>query len=225
MDEFLIVSDGPREGHNSYVGGKPQLPDRFPVPSCGLCGAQQAFFFQLRIPEGLPRHGETMVVFQCVSCAREEGLIPEMLGGPLKGAVVPRAFITAYQRNFRILFFPNDEIVTCDQYRELVVFKELRRSARKARGLFGKLAGTPEWLMEDEAPKRLDTGEPLEFLMQLKADFHFSIGPDAPHAVEMGLFGEEVSSENYYRLFISNELYIFVNAVGEPFPYLLTQCA
>lgn len=146
-----------------------------------------------------------------------------MLGGPLKGAVVPRGFITGYQRNFRVLFFANDEIVTCEEYRELVAFKELKFSARKSRGLFGRL-GTAEWLMEDETPKRLDTGEPLEFLMQVKADFHFSIVDGAPHAVKMGIFGtEEISDENYYRLFISNELYIFVNAVGEPFPYLLTQ--
>lgn len=159
MDEFLVVSDEPSGGQNSYIGGKPQLPEGFPIPSCELCGKQQAFFFQLRIPNGLPRHGETMVVFQCVSCAREECLIPEMLEGRLKGPVVPRDFITAYQRNFRILFFANDEIATRAEYRELIAFKALKPSGRKSRGLFGKLAGAPDWLLESEAPGRLDSGE------------------------------------------------------------------
>lgn len=60
--------------------------------------------------------------------------------------------------------------------------------------------------------------------MQLKADFHFALMDDSPHAVEIGISGEEeLSSDDYYRVFIANELYVFVNAAGPPAPYLLTQ--
>jgi len=93
---------GPND--QSYIGGKPTLPEDWEIPLCKLCGREQTFFFQVAFPEGYEWAGSSLAVFACTSCASEDYAIPELLD-VLQEAVIPDGFLETYQTNFRFFVF------------------------------------------------------------------------------------------------------------------------
>ncbi|MCY9667993.1 hypothetical protein M5X11_24230 [Paenibacillus alginolyticus] len=85
----------------------------------------QTFFFQIELPEEHRWNGLTIALFYCTSCYDGNYLIPEMLDGSLKNAVIPKSFLKNYQRNFKVLTFQNDEATLRKDYIEKITFKPL----------------------------------------------------------------------------------------------------
>lgn len=215
-----------RETDRSFIGGLPRLPPLEAIPKCRLCGAEQAFFFQVEFPEGTAWSGRTLAVFSCVFCASEDFLIPEMLDGPLRGVDIPEGFLEAYQRNFRFLVFPVDQCVVRRDYVEKVRFIRMQvLSAEDAATLGNKLGGNPHWILEDETPGTYAGEFQLTFLLQLEQGLEFPTVEGAPPQIEIALDGTPAPAErSHYELLIGNALYLFgVEERGEPLVYAITQ--
>ncbi|MBM7662810.1 hypothetical protein JOC85_003621 [Bacillus mesophilus] len=194
----------------SFVGGKPNLPLEQAVPECQLCSSQLTFFFQISFPYNHKWEDLSMAVFACTSCVHKEYLIPEMLEGVLEGINIPKGFLTVYQRNFRILVFRTGEAVTKDTYQEKIKYKPIKLRVTNDLDIYtDKLGGNPNWLLDNEAPAMYD-GNPMFFLMQILEDYKFEILSDASPQIKLDLNGEPApSQENYYELFLGNNLYFF----------------
>lgn len=206
----------------SFVGGAPRIPPEFRWPACRLCGADQTFFFQIAFPKGHVWFGKSLAAFACTACAAKDYPIPEMLRVPLDGAIVPGDFLNAYQRNFCTMVFETDRGVLRGGRTRIefspIAFDDLL-SLRAAQG---RLGGRPQWLLDPEAPARLESGEPFHFLLQLSKGLRFSVAPDAPEQIVTGLDGRpEPLGERYYQLFIGNRLFFF--GAGADSVYILTQ--
>lgn len=221
---FINLVKDVQSSQISFVGGRPNVPDNFEIPKCLLCGSDQAFFLQIELPADCSRSGEVMAIFQCTSCVHEDALIPKMIDGVLKNAVISENFIKSYQKNFRVIFFSKDNINVMDDYIPRIDFREINLLSSKEGVILGRVGGKPAWVMEDEAPCCLDNGKDLNFVVQLNMNFEYEIVSGAPRQIVMDIFGSpRPSDDNYYRLFIGNEVYIFVNNDGYPLPYVITQ--
>ena len=187
----------------SFIGGKPRLPAGESVPTCQLCGSPLTFFFQIAMPKGSMWEGSTLAVYQCTKCADENHLIPEMLRSTLRGADIPYGFLARYQRNFAFLVFPTDQGEIVYGYEESLLFSEIQLQKGSTLGSFGKLGGTPHWLLEDESPATYGGSYPMQFLLEVSFEFQFKMTANADPQIGLGLTGEpEPSQDDYYELFI-----------------------
>jgi hypothetical protein len=218
---------GPQEdADRCFIGGVPRLPRGEAIPKCELCGAEQTFYLEVEFPQDHGWAGTSLAVFACTSCSDRDRLIPEMLRGPLKGATVPRAFLAAYQRNFRFVVFSGAGEARKD-YVEKVRFKRLALIPATAfRTNDSRVGGGPSWVLEDESPGSLgEGGPPFEFLLQLGLDFRFEVVKGAPRQIEVESDGKiGPASHSAYWLFLQNALYLFGAVDGsERILYALTQ--
>jgi hypothetical protein len=211
---------------HSFVGGTPKLPKGASIPQCKLCGAEESFFFQVRLPKGSYWDGMSLAVFACTSCADEDHLIPPMLSGQLKGADIPEGFLESYQTNFRFLVFETGSAALHDEYREKVKFKRFRLDSVANPDVDdNKIGGNPNWLLEDESPKLYGGKTPMFFLIQLLQGFQFEIHTHAPRQIELSLGGSpQPSPLTYYQLFNGNKIFLFgVEDREQPLVYAITQ--
>ena len=137
---------------SSFVGGKPHLPEEQSIPTCELCGNSQSFMFQVAFPLNEIWGGRSIAVFFCVHCADEDFFSPEMLPDHLHECLIPDGFLTSYQRNFAFLVFPTAEAMIVRNYEEQVAFRAIEFVENRADAEFGKIGGSPEWELENEAP-------------------------------------------------------------------------
>ena len=212
------------EVHTSFVGGQPALPVAEPVPVCGLCGAEQVFFFQVAFTAG-PWEGRSLAIFECVACASEEHLIPEMLTGRLRGIDIPEDFLDRYQRNFRFLVFSTAGAQIRRDYQPKVKFSRFHLVPVEDPASPGsKIGGEPNWLLEDETPGTYAGRHSAVFLLQLEQGLEFDTVEGAPRQVELGLDGKpRPARRSTYRLFLGNALYMFGFDAERPLVYAITQ--
>lgn len=211
----------------SFVGGQPVLPESERIPTCGLCGAEQSFFFQIAFPSGHAWSGSSLAMFACTACSDEDHFIPEMVEGALNGAAVPSSFLREYQTNFRFLVFPTSAGVERKDYKAKVKYKRIDlKSVDDGARVWNKVGGSPVWLMEDESPATIDGKERLVFLLQLEPQLQFELEKDAPGQMEYNmLWGKaEPRRERYYQLFIGNAIYLFGSEKASALAYAFTQC-
>lgn len=224
MSWAINLISGDQVDQVSFIGGKPRLPIGRKIPVCQLCGQKQTFFFQVSMPEGALWSGSTLAVYQCTKCAHEDYFIPEMLSARLARADIPKGFLAAYQRNFSFEVFPTELGEVVSEYEEAIVFSELHLSEGNGLGSFGKLAGDPLWLLEDESPATYGGDLEMGFLLQVGLDFQFRMTSGAAPQIKLNIMGgTQPSPHNYYRLFLSNALYLFGTKSGEQAVYAITQ--
>jgi hypothetical protein len=214
------------EDDESFIGGRPKLPEDVEIPYCKLCNSQQSFFLQVAFP---PQHAWSelsLAVFFCTSCADEDYLIPEMLTPPLYQAEVPSSYLETYQKNFRFITFETAQGVLRSDYFEKVAFRKVELIPNEDDCYNGdKLGGSPNWLLEDETPGKLDMSIEPDFLLQLESDKNYYTTADAPPQIELDLEGfPQQSSEPYYYMFNANALYLFgYKRAKDNLVYALTQ--
>lgn len=214
----------PQGDQRSFVGGTPQLPNEVGIPECKLCNQSMTFLFQIAFPTGSVWEGKTMAFFFCTRCVEKDFLIPEMLNGQLKDADIPARFLIEYQRNFSFIVFETENARPVEGYDELVVFSEINMLAGSRIGDFGKLGGTPEWVLGDEAPATYESSHEMAFLFQLAPDFEFTKTDGAPPQVRLNLFRKPSPSPfDYYELFLGNTVYAYATKTGQPLLYVVTQ--
>jgi|CXWL01.1.fsa_nt_gi hypothetical protein len=224
-----VLSASPQSGHRaeSRIGGPPRLPAAEPAPHCGLCGALETCFFSVAFPSEHGWAGRSLTVFACTSCADENYFIPEMLNGPLAGAVIPAGFLASYQRNFRLFVFPTCEGTDRTDIEARIeplelTFEEAGAGAELTG--FGWVGGAPRWLLDDEAPASYEGVGEMLFLLQITPGLTFPRASGAPDQVTLGLDGKpRPSGTDSYQLFLGNAVYFFGTATGEPAVYALTQ--
>lgn len=232
MSRSYRIKTSPRTGpqvesDQSFIGGLPRLPVTEPIPTCGLCGSEQTFFFQVTFPADHEWTGWSLAVFACTSCADEERLIPEMLPGPIQGVDIPNGFLTSYQRNFRFLVFSTDATLRRG-YVEKVRFKRLALEPSDDPTVDDrKIGGAPNWVFEDETPGTYASRTPMVFLLQFQQGYEFETIVGAPRQIELGLDGKpKPAARAHYRLFLGNALYLFGTSeleLQEPLVYAVTQ--
>jgi hypothetical protein len=229
-DCYLVrpaASQAPQSRNDdSFIGGIPKLPPSDQIPRCKLCGEEQSFVMQVAFPANAFWAGYTLAIFTCTSCADEQHLIPEMIGGPLRGATISGEFLESYQKNFRFLVFETALSSPQENYRARVKFKRLDLVQSENPDLGeNKVGGHPTWLLEDEAPGICDGRLPMRFLLQLMPNFQFAIHADAPPQIELGLDGSpQASPQNFYQLFNGNAIYLFgTDAADVRLVYAITQ--
>ena len=211
---------------NSYFGGTPKLPQDTVLPLCRLCNVGQTFFFQIMFPERHEWFGHSIAVFSCTSCADENRLIPRMPNGRLLGAILSQKFFDKYETNFKFIVFKTCEAVLRTKYGEKIKFKNIKlHESTCDHASNSRVGGKPEWYLSDESPGKYESSTEMIFLFQLAQDTQFEILKTAPRQTEVSFFDEpEVSPNNYYELFIANELYFFgVNDKLNPYVYVVTQ--
>lgn len=211
------------DSDRSFVGGLPCLPAQTTIPTCGLCGMLQSFFFQLAFPEGHSWHGLTLAVFSCTSCVNEAFLIPEMLPGPLRGISVSEEFLRSYQRNFRFIVFDSSLGQLLTAYEPRVAFRRLQIGRSSPAGdVIGHVGGTPRWVLDDESPGSCGETDPMHFLFQLNAGLHYPIIGTAPRQMRNS-FKPELSPHSHYELFLGNAAYWFGTSAKQRLAYVITQ--
>ena len=227
---YILNPGAPRSlqspADNSFVGGIPKLPSSESIPVCRFCGSQQTFFSQVAFPRDNPWAGLSLSVFACTSCADENYLIPEMISGPRRNAHIPAGFLESYQRNFRFLVFDSNSATPQTNYRERVKFNRLQLiKATDAKSEDNKIGGSPNWVLEDEAPESYCSKAPMFFLLQILPGFRFPITAEAPPQIELGLDGSpQASPLQDHQLFIGNALFLFGTGDRQkPLVYAITQ--
>jgi hypothetical protein len=109
----------------SHIGGLPNLPADVPLPSCGLCGANMTFFFQVQFPAKHAWAGRVMAIFACTSCSDLDHGTPPM-APDLEH--LPDGFLDGYEKNFKILAF--ESIATTQRTEYTSTHKDSRQNQR-----------------------------------------------------------------------------------------------
>jgi len=147
-----------------------------------------------------------------------------MLGSKLLGADIPGGFLARYQRNFAFIIFPTDRGQIVSGYDESILFSEIELEEGDAIGSFGKLGGTPDWVLENESPATYGGSHQMKFLLEVSPNFQFKMTANADPQIELGIMGDpEPSPLDYYQLFIGNALYLFGTNSGDQAVYAITQ--
>jgi len=212
--------------HDSFIGGVPKLPLCVVFPKCKFCDNEQTFFFQLKFPKKHAWNGFSIAIFSCTSCENENHLIPRMPKGLLFGANLSKKFFSQYETNFKFIVFKSVKAVLRTDYVVKIKFKEICLvETNCSLASNNRVGGRPQWYLENESPGTYENNIEMIFLFQLAQGAQFEILETAPRQVELSFFGEpEVSPNNYYELFISNELYFFgVNDISNPYVYVTSQ--
>lgn len=222
---WYVTRKDERQGSQlSFIGGKPVLPPEVVIPSCKLCGALQTFMFQIAFPAPSTWSGKNLAVFFCLECADEEHLIPEMLRNHGRGCDIPKNFLNDYQRNFSFLVFSGEKAGVLKNYDERVAFSSLEFVDKPSSADFGKIGGSPSWLLGDETPASYGLSTPMVFLMELSPGLAFSKVHGARPQIELDIFGNPAPSPlDFYQLFLGNAVYLFGTATGESLVYAITQ--
>jgi hypothetical protein len=226
MKKFLH----PRKWHvqtssdQSFIGGIPHLPPGTRHPTCGLCGADLTFFFQVAFPASHPWRGHSLALFTCITGADQDHLIPDMLDDDeLKGAIASRQFLETYQKAFRLFVFESAAGEALPGYRERVAFAPLELQSAKE-GAIGILNDKPKWEAGNETPGKV-AGSPPVFLLQVLAQAEFPTVNGAPPLMVPGSNGKPRRSlyEDRYYLFSSGAVYFFGPKTPDPAVYVLVQ--
>ena len=221
----MILEDVQQTGQEDcFIGGKPKLPAGSAVPKCGLCGAEQTFYFQIAFPYDHIWAGLTLAVFACTNCADGDFLIPEMLPGILPGANIPQEYLLRYQRNFRFEVFQTTEGQIVKDYNERIRFRRICLGRCNGSNI-GQVGGMPTWILDDESPDVYNSTTRMCFLLQVGRGAKFEIIENSPPQRELGLSGDpEPSPFDFYQLFLGNEIYFFgTDSSALHLVYALTQ--
>jgi hypothetical protein len=216
------------DSEHCFCGGVPLMPAAYDLPICEFCGAQQTFFFQVRLDAGSVWGDRLFAVFHCTECADENYFIPPMIKGKLAGAHIADDFLMMYQKNFRLIHFSSrDELILRRDSVEKIRFsKWIMNEEAGATVSKSFIGGNPEWVQEDEAPGEYGFGGSFEFLMQIADGTEFNLLEHAPGQVTLGLDRKpKRSARRSYRLFLGNRTFFF-GAVNEGHPagiYVITQ--
>jgi len=187
------------------------------------------YFVQLSIPvSGGNWAGKSVLLFACTDCVDEDYLIPELLESGLRDAVVPAGFIEKCQTNFRLIVCSTDEAVIRTDYQERVVFQPLEQRSVSTQPMAAKIGGNPRWILDDESPSRLSSGDTFVFLGQLTNDKPWPIVDGAPPQMEPDYSqrgkASRPSSYREYSLFVDNTIYLFgVDSPGYHGVYVIVQ--
>lgn len=215
---FAIAPSVPGDVSLSFIGGRPFLSSGTEIPICAICSARMCFFFQVALPAGHRWQGALITLFHCTSCCSENTLIPEMLNIPLKGAEIPRGFLTRFQTNFRIVVGDATTARLRDDYDPLIQQAPIDPLA-------WRIGAEPQWLLDDEAPGSYELFNDPVFLFQVPLGMTFPMCSNAARQKTLGLTGEIVDSDlPYYELFLGNACYFFgfgTSAAGRT--YAVTQ--
>lgn len=212
----------------SFCGGVPLMPARCELPVCGLCGAQQTFFFQVRLSSGDIWDDRCLAVFHCTECADERFFIPPMVEGKLAAAHISESFLKTYEKNFRLIHFSScDNLVLRRDSVEKVRFSSWHTTSENVPAdAHSFIGGRPEWAQDDETPAEYGLGGSFEFLMQLAEGTEFKLVDSAPGQVTLGLDRKPKRlKRRSYRLFLGNQTFFF-GAVLDKQPagvYTITQ--
>ncbi|MEZ6141914.1 MAG: hypothetical protein R3B84_15185 [Zavarzinella sp.] len=220
----LFKRIAPQNDQQSFIGGKPFLPTGTNLPTCKLCGQREAFMFQVAFPPQANWGGRTISCFACMRCADESFLIPEMLEEHWQGCDIPNGFLQSYQRNFTFLVFPTNDAKIVENYEEQVAFVALELQSGLANGGFGKIGGTPNWVLDDETPATYSSKIPMIFILELSPGIQFPKVQGALPQTELDIFGSPSTSPlDYYQLFLGNATFLFGTSSGDPLVYAITQ--
>ena len=223
----------------SYIGGHPRLPAEMPLPTCGLCGSIQTFFFQVAFPEDHLWRDQTISFFECTSCYDPEyDLAPllnvELLPPEFKGFSwdnlprdYPHALLDYIQINWKVLVFPTSKGIPREDYAVRVAFTTLKfKPALETRpSMKSRIGGEPGWAQGDVRPLNCD-GLPMQFLMQWRSFYKFLIVPGAPPQNDLAFQIDPTSmaEKPYYNLFDGSFIYLFGRVIdGKYNVVVLTQ--
>jgi len=209
---------------DSFIGGKPKIPQDFSLPYCELCGKELTFFFQVAFPFNHAWYGKSLALFYCTEHYHGDLCIPEFPDiQDLLGANIPIDFLRKYEKNFRILIFDTHNGVTNKQYVEKVTFKSLQLIENNGADSNADflLAGAPVWIMGfDETPATINTIKST-LLLQIKEDYVFDKLQNAP--AQEDVFGEP-RKENFYKLFVADRIYFWgTKDLNMPLVYVSVQ--
>lgn len=141
-----------------------------------------------------------------------------------RGCNIPGGFLTSYQRNFAFLVFLTDDSQLVTDYDEQIAFSALDFTDDGSIADFGKIGGSPDWILDDESPATYDSSIPMTFLLAFKQGLKFQRVPGSRPQVELDLLGKPSPSPlEYYELFRGNAIYLYGTTTGEPLVYAVTQ--
>jgi len=147
-----------------------------------------------------------------------------MLGDHRRGCDIPASFLISYQRNFAFLVFPTSDAKIVENYSEQVAFVALELRNGSASGAFGKIGGSPNWVLEDDSPRTYGSTTPMVFLLELSPGIEFGKVKGALAQTEIDIFGDPSPSPlEYYQLFLGNATFLFGTSSGVPLVYAITQ--
>jgi hypothetical protein len=207
----------------SYIGGCPRLPVEMPLPTCGLCGSLQTFYFQVAFPDDHIWKDQSLAVFQCTSCYNPEYdiapiLTEDLLPPEFKGFSwdriprdFPHALLEYIQINWKVIVFPTAEGTPRQDYPARIQFIPLRikPSLELRPSMKSRIGGEPGWSQGDERPLTCDR-VPMQFLMQWRSFFDFPIVPGAPPQHDRAFtIAPAVKEGQPYHLLIGMFLYFF----------------
>jgi hypothetical protein len=165
----------------SFKGGIPNIPQRFELPYCKLCGAEMTFFFQIAFPEKHVWGGKALALFHCTSCWDFDNYWPNTVYSQ-EYTMLPNDFLDTYQTNFRIYVFDVAE-ATKQRYesKQILKFERLEFETISPSSNVTKLGGKPNWSKNRWDGKGADKiykqvtymGGGVVFLLQIKPDWTF----------------------------------------------------
>lgn len=141
-----------------------------------------------------------------------------MLNVPLKGAEIPRGFLTRFQTNFRIVVTEASTVQLREDYDPLIRHAHIDQSA-------WRVGAEPDWLFDDEAPGSYESFNDPVFLFQVPLGMIFPRRSDAPAQKALDLAGEVVDANHpHYDLFLGNASYFFgFGTPADARAYVVTQ--
>lgn len=220
-------SDAQDETSLSHIGGLPNLPQRFDLPTCELCHAEMTFFFQVKFPEKHDWAEKIMAIFACTSCVSWDYMCPPMPpGGRHLG--LPDHFLEEYEKTFRTIVFESSEnSLRRKEYLPILKYEYLElRSLQATASWVTRIGGKPNWRISNDSPKEY-MGSRFTFLMQIfndKFDWEFEKLPDAPQQAQYPFLGDPYRTDDKYALFGGVPLYFFGTLDLEiPKVYVLNQ--
>jgi hypothetical protein len=175
----------------SFKGGIPNIPQRFEIPHCTLCGAEMTFFFQITFPKAHVWEGRVIVFFYCTSCYDVDKSWPQIIY-VREQINISDNFLDTYQTNFQIwVFDANGPMALRLDFARRIKFERLEFEKINPKAKYGRLTkvgGTPAWNVnittnkeDNELYKEVTyMSGGVDFLMQIERDWPFTRLPDAP---------------------------------------------
>lgn len=205
------------------------MPQHVAAMKCVCCKAVMPLFFKICLKNTAHFQDRHLLVFACVSCTEADRLIPDMVDGPLPGANIRADFLRRYQTNFRLLLLKEDEcrenvveVASTIRHQQLTI--DAGGVVRCGQKIFGRVGGSPKWILEDESPGTCQGSAPFEFVFQLTSHWAFETVKDAPSQMTLNIRGKpEPAALGSYTLFIGNTCYFFATPHEDGWVYVLTQ--
>jgi len=237
MWHSIITTPGKRRCQ-SFIGGKPCIPENFDLPICKICGEPLTFFFQIEFPKEHVWAGKSLAFFFCTSYQKHpsgQWLPPEIHPESLNNFIIPdgELDVDRYQTLFRAFVFDTSTGVLREDCREKVIYKEIdwKVSNKKTKTIPIILGNEPIWLVRGSSQKRQPAvyqGKSMELILQIAEFVNFDRLPDAPPEISKTFLQSSQYSpriEPNYTLFCEfNRIYLWGTVDSEcPAIYLSVQ--